>query len=93
MSTPTMRWAVCETLVSGRHTEVGDSTEKVRGGDIGPNLPRRDGRVEQRALGRLEALHEVAGQAVERRVAGVEDGGQSSLGASRREGWTVVATR
>jgi hypothetical protein len=54
--------------------------QQVPGADVGTDFTSRRRGVEQRAESGCEPLEEVAGQGVERRVARVKGGGESSFG-------------
>ena len=59
---------------------MGDGVQEVPGADVGTDLASRCRGFEQRPESRSDSLVEVAGQGVERRIARVKGGGESSLG-------------
>ena len=75
-----MRWLYAIPSVRYGRAQQGDGAQQVSGADVGTDFTGRCRGVEQRAEGGFESLEEVAGQGVERRVARVKGGGQSSLG-------------
>src|SRR5271169_4076111 len=72
--------AVRDSLVRYGGAQQGDGAQQVPGADVGTDFTGRCRGVEQRAEGGFESLVEVAGLGVERRVARVKGGGQSSFG-------------
>ena len=67
-----MRWLYATPSSGHGQAQIGDGVQEILGADVGADLAARCRGFEQRREGGSEPLHEVAGQGVERRIAGVQ---------------------